>query len=285
MKFLSKLSNQDIVADELKVCLYKDLLKCCYGENVNSIIFVETLCEILSKIANTTSDYFKNLNIIDVFCFLLDTRINSQGNECNLILLEDDRKSTINLNLNHLRNEIAEMQNSLKTKITFGFLTITFECPSLRRLLGVSDIEYTSFIKAVEINQNGNTLTKEVSSNEEAIEILDKLSPKLLIEVVTNFTQFAEKVTNINFLSRYGIKNGNLTFIPSIESLIWFTKIMFNENLETLYTNIFNLACISKIDSNYIENCAVGEYLYFVSCLQKELSNQMQANQSIPIQN
>ena len=97
MNFLSKLSKETLICSELRVKEYKNLLKCTYGDNPEQIIFIETLCEVLSVVANKPVEYFKKLNIVDLFCLVLDLRVNSLGNVCKVVITKDEKKMNLEL--------------------------------------------------------------------------------------------------------------------------------------------------------------------------------------------
>jgi len=269
MKFLSKLTTQDLFCSELKVKDYKKIIKTCYGDNIDPKVFVENLCDILACLTSKPLGFIKSLNIIDLFCLLLDIRINSQGNETKLNYKDEEKQKTITLNLSQIRKDITQLSDKLTTSIKIEPFDIVLECPSVERLIDSKGIEYTSFIKQVNVKTQESIKTFLVNSNEEASNFLDRVSPKILIEVLQQFKTFIEDTTKINFLAHYNIYKESLYFLPSIESLLWYTKIIFNESPENIYANIFQLSVGAHFNSDYIENCAVGEYIFFVNCLKQ----------------
>ena len=272
MKFVSELSKESLICTELKVKDYKELLKCAFGDEPNKIIFVETICEILSKISNKEPEYFKNLNVIDLFCLLLDVRINSQGDVCKVVITKEEKQMNLELRLDYIRDDMKASFGSLSSSIIKqNNIDILFECPSIERLMQEADEEYLYFIKGATI-KNPSERFIETKTNEEASVLFERLAPKVSLQIIEKFEQFVKHATSINFLSRYGISNQKLSFLPSLDSLIWFTKLMFNESLETFYDNMFYLSHSAHMSSEYIENCIVGEYTYFVNCLQRTLA-------------
>jgi len=267
MKFLSELSKETLICSELQVRDYKSILKCSYGDEVNPRIFAETICDIFMKLTNKSTEYFKKLNAIDLFCLLLDTRINSQGNICKVLVTKDSKQMTLELNLEHIKTDIKSIYNNLFTTIDQNNIEIVFGCPSVERLLQPTQNEYLSFITGTYIKQNDTKKFIEIATNEQAELLFDKISPKTFLKIIDNFNKFVETATKTNLLSRYGVKDQQLVFVPSLNSLIWFTKLMFNEPLETFYDNLFYLSLHGHMSSEYVENCVVGEYNYFVNCL------------------
>ena len=81
-----------------------------------------------------------------------------------------------------------------------------------------------------------------------------------------------------NFLEKYQTKQ-RLTFVPSIDEVIWYTKLVFSEPLNVLYDNMFYLSHYGHIDIKSLETLSPGEYIYMTKTLEKTLS---QKNSSEP---
>lgn len=281
MRFVSELSKERIVSKELCVSHYKNILKSCYGETVDSVLFIENLCDVFSQLTEKPVSFFKNLNIVDIFCFLLDMRINSQGTICSLTLRRNEKNVGLELNLSYVREEIRNLYKELYVDIKSEDMLIQFECPSVNRLIQPATADYIPYIKEACILKADKRIT--IEDNNTAELLFDRISPKISLEIISKFSSFVEKVTGVNFLSRYGIKDQNLMFIPSLDSLIWFTKLLFNESLESFYENIFALSYAGKMTPSYIESCAIGEYIYFMNCL-KKVQNQKSESPNSPEQ-
>ena len=272
MKFVSELSKDTLICSELQVKDYKELLKCTYGDDTNQLIFIETLSEIFSKVANKPTEHFKKLNVIDLFCLLLDVRINSLGDICKVVITKDDKKMNLELRLDFIRDDLKNLFNVLSTTIEQSNVKVEFECPSVERLLQKANEEYLYFIKGSYIKKDNFAKFVEIATNDHAQMFFEKLSPKVSLQIIEQFESFVKSATGINFLSRYGIEDQTLNFLPSLSSLIWFTKLIFNESLESFYDNLFYLSHHGHMNAEYIENSAVGEYNYFVTCLKNVLS-------------
>ena len=276
MKFLSTLSKEILTCTELKVKDYKEILKCCLGETPNKLIFVETVCEILSGITCTSLDYIKSLNIIDLFCLILDVRANCLGG-CKLILTQESKKFNVELDLSVVKEETMSLFDQLSTTIKHNKIEILLECPSINRLIQQTSDDYLSYIKGVTITKNRKKRFIEINTNEQAEMFFDKIPPRTSLQIIHKFNEFVEKVTGLNYLSRYGFKEQQLVFLPSLDSLIWFMKLMFNEPLSSVYENIFYLGYSGKMNAQYVENIAVGEYNYFIGLLRQAIAAQKTA--------
>lgn len=272
MNFLTILSKDTLVCSELQVKDYKELLKCSFGDSPDKTIFIETICRIFSKLTNKSLDYIKQLNIVDFFCLLLDIRNNSLG-DCKLVLTQDKKKFNLELNLAKVKEETSILFEQLATTIKHSNIEVYFECPSLERLMQNTKDEYLSYIKGSCITKKRKKCTAIITTNEEAELFFNALPPKISLEIIDNFNKFVESTTKMNYLSRYGFNEQQLVFLPSIESLLWFAKLLFNEPLSSLYDNIFYLSYSGKMNAEYVETLSVGEYNYFVGLLRQVLAN------------
>lgn len=266
MKFLSKLSSDTIVYKELTVKDYREILKCSLGENPDHALFVENLCSVLSNLTDRPPSYFENLNIIDLFCLLVDIRSNSLGS-CKVVLTEGEKKINLELNLDLLKEDMSLLFPLISQNILHNHINVTFECPSLKRLIqGDNANEYISFIKECKIFDQ-NVLS--ISSNKQALMLFEQLSPQLSLQIIEYYNSFVSKLLQINFLSPYNITKQQITFLPNMEFLLWFIKIIFNENLHSFYENMFYLSYTGKMNIEYIETLAVGEYNFFLGLLRQ----------------
>lgn len=266
------MSKETLVCTELLVKDYKEILKCSFGEDPNKKIFVETICEIVAKVVNKPTQYIRSLNVIDLFCLLLDIRFNSLG-PCNVVLTQNDQKFNIELNLGHIKDETSQLFDLLSTTIEHNRIQVVFECPSVERLLQPTKEDYLPYIKGSYILKDDGKKFIEITTNEQAELLFDRIPPKISIEIIQKFSNLVEQITGMNFLSRYGFKDQKLAFVPSLESLIWFTKLMFNEDLNSFYENIFYLGYTGKMGAEYVENCVVGEYNYYITLLRQVVAS------------
>ena len=273
MKFACELSQETLICTELKVKDYKVLLKTMYGEDPHKIILLETICDLLSSCTNKSADYFKNLNLLDLFCLILEIRINSHGDECK-IHFKQDEKTNIDLRLDYVKSELILLNKQITNVASFEGIDIEFACPSLNRLSDPIEDEYLYFIKSVFVNQNNTKHLLKIDTNQQSRMLFDSVSPKTGLQIINHFEKIVDLITTTNFLERYGFFDQKLTFVPSIDNFIWFVKLIFNEGLDHFYDNIFHLSHLGHMDANYVESCAVGEYNYFIGCLRRALSKQ-----------
>jgi hypothetical protein len=272
VNFLAQLSKDTLICSELQVKDYKEILKCTFGDAPDKIIFIETICRIFSKVANKSLEYIKQLNIIDFFCLLLDIRANSLGN-CSLVLTQNKQKFNLELDLIKVKQETSSLFEQLATTIKHSNLEVCFECPSVERLMQNAKEDYLSYIKGSYITEKEKRHFTTITTNQQAEMFFDMLPPKVSLEIINNFNTFVEKITEMNYLSVYGFNEQRLVFLPSIDSLLWFAKLLFSEPLSSLYDNIFYLSYSGKMNNEYVERLSVGEYNYFVGLLSQVLAS------------
>mgnify|MGYP000222916683 CR=1 FL=1 len=76
----------------------------------------------------------------------------------------------------------------------------------------------------------------------------------------------------------------------NIKNLCTFIKLLFNDQLLSIYENIFALCKLGNFTPEYIENCTPGEYILFVKKLEQlnktntqQPSNDMNINNGEPL--
>lgn len=280
MNFFAELTKKEkICCSELKVEDYKELLKCSYGDEPNIEIFIDTLTSIFAKLSNRPQNYFKqNLSIFDLFLMLLEIRIHSLGDSIEIIVTKDEKQASLELKLDCIKQDIKTFLNTvLNERIQQNYISINFDCPSIEKLQQQTEEQYLYFLKSSSIQDRPSVA---IDSIDKAKVLFNKLNPKTAQKIIETFEDFVRKLNQVNFLSRYGIEDQKLVFLPSIESLLWFTKLLFNEQLDTFYDNLFYLSHLGHISLDYIEKCSAGEYTYFVRKLEQTLNQKASKDNS-----
>jgi hypothetical protein len=281
MQFVAKLYNDNLLLSELLVKDYKTLLKTSYGDEPDTQLFINSLAEIFSHISNKPKEFFLNLDVVSTFLLLISLRINTFGDTCQVLISQKDKpKTTLTLNLEDIKDKLLLFENESKTLSLFNNkIVITLGPPSILTLIK-NEFNFLHYVTQITIlNDNGKSI-KLTSKDKEFENIFNHLPAQSSFLISQHFNQYINSLQKINFLEKYNIENTKLNFIPTIESLIWFTKLFFNESLETYYDNMFYLSYFSHIDLQYIENCAVGEYLWFVRKLEEVLSQKASSSNS-----
>lgn len=270
-------NNDEIFLSELTVSLYKEILKSTYGEDYDTKGFLQTISTLFSKLTKKPSSYFlTDISIFDLFYLLIESRIQSMGNNISLSVnnTKNNKPSTLSFNLEHIKTEIKLFcQTNSNIKITGNEFCLIFNIPSVDRLKENTDNEYLYFLKSLSVTNSNKCATSIVPDVASAELILNKISAKKLKEFENTFENYISANLQMNFLKRYGV-NEVLRFIPSIDHLIWFTKLIFSEPLDVFYHNVFCLSKYANLNPLYIEQCTPGEYLYFIKTLQASLKQE-----------
>lgn len=289
MKLESKLFEESLMFEELKLKYYKDLLKCLYGEEPDKQTFLTTIFEICSKITDKPKSFFENLNFIEFLMLLIDLRMSILGPTCKIIIDQNNKTMSLDLNFNILKEDLIQAFKEIsKVVITDNNkIFVNLECPSLSRMfLNNFDQDCTQFIKKVSLKKESQLIEISIDTNNQAREIFEHLLPKLSIQIIEHSKTFLQTCIETNFFKRYNLKEQKtFNFMPSLESFIWFLKLIFNDSLTTIYENLFYLSYAGKMDLNYIENCTVGEYLFYVNTLKGVLDKQNSAPEQQPQMN
>ena len=276
MKFISDLSSHKLVCSELTVADYKQILKCSFGDEPDPELFSETICDVIGKLTNKSSEFVKSLPMSDVLCILIDLRLKSMGDVVTVSVKSEEKQMSLDLNLSTIKEDIKQFYKPFCcSKITQKDLEIVLSVPSIEMLSTKTDDEYLYFIKSVLLKKS----TFEISNIEEASALFEKISAKVASQIISHCRQFIESVKELNLLARYEGIEQKLGFVPTIENLLWFVKLLFNEPLDAFYDNIFYLAKHVNMSAEYIESCTPGEYIYFTKKLEASIAAQNQGNQ------
>ena len=132
MKLQCKLTRETFILKEPLVKDYKNLLKGIYGEEINPDLFLEVLYEFLDSVTDKPIEWIKNLSCIDLFCFLVETRILCAGDICEIVIKDKQKQKpkTVNLNLKYIQEDLQKIAKE-RIRITKDNLTIELDYPSL----------------------------------------------------------------------------------------------------------------------------------------------------------
>ena len=276
MKFCSDLSSSKLICSELTVADYKQILKCSFGDEPDIELFSETICDVIGKLTSKSTEFIKSLPMSDVLCILIDLRLKSMGDVVTVSLKNNEKQMSLDLNLSTIQEDIKQFYKPFCcSKIVQKDLEIVLSIPSIEMLSTKTNEEYLYFIKSVLSKKN----SFEISNVEEASALFEKISAKTASQIISHCGQFIESVRELNLLNRYEGIEQKLGFVPTIENLLWFVKLLFNEPLDAFYDNIFYLAKHVNMSAEYIESCTPGEYIYFTKKLEASIAAQNQGRE------
>lgn len=271
MKIECKLTRETIFFSELSVKDYKNFLKETFGDDPKPGPFMDIVYTLLQKVTDKPLEYIKNLSAIDLLCLLIEVRINSVGDVCDIVLKKpaQDKPDKLQLNMDGLKEDLVLIDQYVSRVIQADNIIISFGCPSLQRIATATD-EYISFINKVVVRDK----QLDIKTNEQAELVFNSLSPKLSLEIIETYKQIADTFANFNLLERYNIFEPTINFIPTANHVVWLIKLLFGESLETFYTTFFHMCYTGHMSAEYLESITVGEYKYFVNCLKNVIAAQ-----------
>jgi len=234
--------NKTVIHKELKVKDYKSLLKCLVNEPLDLNSLVLNLNATLKKITNLTEQEINDLDIIEYFLLLLNIRMYSIGSSIFTVYKKEELNIEISLQplLDSLTTFSKEDYIFTVNKKDYTF---KFVVPSIKQFLIEDELSFVTI------------LNNDIQPGDLPISFIKFINK--------NIKTIKDKINKIFFykspIDKYSIKfSGNRAEYFSL------IKLLFNENLLTIYDNILYLSKVCNISSNYLENCTYGEFKIFV---------------------
>ena len=261
------LLDKEIIHGELNVKDYKIILKCLLGDTLDVPALFLNLNNILLKITNLKKEELYNLNIIEYFLLLLSIRTNSIGGII-FATYNGEKKINLQIPLNEIIEELTYfLENYQPFTINIKNISTVVTLPKIKDFLVKED---QSFIEDISIN---NTV---VNIEQLPVSVYKKINDK--ISLLKN---------NINNLYFYKpvIEDYIIKFTSNLKEYVSLIKILFNENLLSVYDNIFYLSKVSNFSAEYLENCTYGEFKLFVKKTENLYKNTTPTPvQSLPVE-
>jgi hypothetical protein len=277
----SVLTDRVVFFNELNVKQYKTILKSILGDELDYEAAFTNISNVIAQITNISLNEINSLSFLDYFLLLFEIRSNSIGG--SIIAETTDNNSTkIDINIQKLINHLHNID--LKAALlpdTINNITIIYKIPSIKNIIEVNanDIEniYYTCLKCITLNDK--TVDFENYSIKEIKHILDKLPTIYTTAIIKRVQQLIKIFNDVNLIGHLkGLEDKQLIFNFNIKNLGIILKLLFGEELLSLYENIFSLAKNANIPPQYIEECTPGEYYLYV----KKLESANKATSSIP---
>lgn len=263
--------NKTVQFQELKVRHFKSILKCLLGENIDYISTFNTINNVLSNLTGINLETIKTFNFIDYFLLLLNIRCLCIGNS---ILAEttDNKSLKLDINVDRLISNIHEIQyNDILRPTTIYNITVNYKLPCIANIISIDFDSIESIYKACinEIIINNRIITISNTDTFSLKTLFDKLPVKITTTINQRIQEILTLFNNVNLIKHLkDLEDKQLIFNFNIKNLIILVKLLFGEDLLSLYENIFNLAKIANITPVYIEDITPGEYYLFVKKLE-----------------
>ena len=263
--------NKTIQFQELKVKHFKSILKCLLGDDLDYITVFNTIDSVLANLTNIDLKLIKKINFIDYFLLLLNIRSLCIGNS---ILAEttDNKALKLDINVDKLISNIQEIQyKDILRPTTINNITVYYKIPCITDIINIDFDNTESIYKACidKIVISDNTLSVFNTDASFLKIFFNKLPAKITTTINQRIQETLTLFNNVNLIKHLkDLDNKQLIFNFNIKNLIVLVKLLFGEDLLSLYDNIFNLAKTANITPVYIENITPGEYYLFVKKLE-----------------
>jgi hypothetical protein len=147
-------------------------------------------------------------------------------------------------------------------------VSTTISVPKINEFISKGDL---SFVNNITVN---NSTTIDIEQ-----------LPVCVYKQINDKINFLKK--NINNLHFYKpvVEDYIIKFSSNLNEYGSLIKILFNENLLSVYDNIFYLSKVSNFSAEYLENCTYGEFKLFVKKTENLYKNTTSTpTQSLPVE-
>jgi hypothetical protein len=270
------LTQVTIPFSELKIKHYKIILKCIFGDDIDYNFTFKNIDNILVTLTGKPLAYIQQLSFLDYFLLLLEVRNISIG---SLIVAEttDDSSTKIDINVQKLIETLQtiNLQQVLTSDVVDEFI-IKYKLPTMSNVVSINNTNsintvYNFFIDTIEHKKT--VLDFKILNDENINIVLEKIPAKITTRIIKKVQNIVEAFNNVNLISYLpGLENKQLIFNFNIKNLEVLLKLLFGDQLLSLYENIFKLSKTGNMPPQYIENCTPGEYMLYTKKLEASLS-------------
>jgi len=271
-----ELFTKSVDISEISLKNIKDILKSfMYIENKPAVA-CNTLNSVLCERTSLTLQEIKELNVVDYITLLIFLKTKSASSTTKLTLNINDKPTTLNLNISKIIDILkskTDISNLLQSTVVQG-IEITYKLPTILQVLDSTDTnDKLIFVDRIDIGDNKRVYIEKLTLQERTF-----ICNKLPLQIKKNIDSTVDRIYNhfseINLLEHYNINN-EISFPFSLEpkTIILLLSIIFNENLMTIYENMFMLSKYGNMSADYLEGITPGEYAIFVGFLEKIIAN------------
>jgi hypothetical protein len=263
-----QINNLTVLYNELKVRDYKTILKCLLEEPVNIYNLFFNINLILKNITNLTEKQILELDLLSYLILLINIRVLSMGNKIFTVYQDETKTTKLEISLN---NTLKQLKNCLDEFKEIYYkdnnISLLFNIPKVNDILNNN----TFYIENITYKDK---IYSSVDEN-----IINLLPAKYIKTINYNCSLINQHIEKFYFYdSPVKMFSINLSLNYKIYSNI--VKILFNENLASIYDNIFYLSKICNLNSSYLEDCTYGEFKIFVKKAEEMLRKKAQSTQA-----
>lgn len=281
MFFKCELFQETLDLKEVSVSVYKEFLKgFAMGEEVEQNEFIHSFFYFLSSLTNKPIEWVKNLNYLDLFCLLLEARSITNGNVLHIVL-KKEADYNIYLDLKLVKAALLYLNDVLfRNKIEIiEDCFVKFNIPNFNKLRETNWDLSSPYIFVEELIYKEDII--KFNSVAEAKSIIEELDLSLYLKLIDFRVNAIRELKEINLLESTGMEDYLGLFPLTLENLIWFCKLLFNEEFEVFLKNFFYLVQQGNFNPQYLSDISVGEFRFFLKCLTEQMKEQSSGSSSI----
>jgi hypothetical protein len=275
INFIKKITlfNEDVVIKEYTLKEYKTLLKKLLSIKKSPLETFNFLKDFLVEKTNLETNKINSLDFIDFFLLLFHIRCTSSANIIKAETVVNEKKVNLKLNINDFilflssidKTQILIPENIEKTT------TIYYTLPTILDIFNSDDTTILYyFIDSIKVNER--VFEFKNHSLEERKILYSKLPLKIVHNIKKRVYSIIDFFNNCNLIDDItAFYNVKLLFNFEKENLILILRLLFEENLLTIYENQLLLAKYGNMLATYTDECTPGEYNIFIELLNKDL--------------
>jgi len=253
---------------DLKFVL-KNLLLC----ESAPIDFIDNINSFVANKTDLQLEQVESLNFLDFICLLIQIKCLSSPNIIDLVATVNDKQTNIQANLLQFVETIQRIPfEELQTVYMTKGITISFKLPGLKDIFCLTSTYLPcSVIDSVVVGSDNRTDFKKIA-HEKKIEVFNKLPIKAVLAIRERFNIVKKKLEPVNLLEYLKIdRRVKIPINTTPECALSLLKIIFSEDISSIYENMYMLSKHCNIPPEYIENCTPGEYNIFIKQFEKTL--------------
>ena len=253
-KYFSKVPyfNKGVYCSEISLKEYKVILKSLLTQNLSDT-FLVNINKLLRKNTTLSLDEINNLNFVEYFIILVFIRVISMGGELKLVFTHENKKTGVTLNLNNtIKNFIPALLLKEK-KITLEDIEFTLAIPAFKKFLSFNNSLTEFYIKSATVKNYTTFEQADISL------LINTLTPVSYKKIIDECISFNEQLTKLYFYNNFK-KEFSISFVPHPDSILYYLKLVFNDDLQILYNDIHYLSKLENLSTDYLINCTPGEF-------------------------
>jgi hypothetical protein len=279
MEFYSKLYlptlDKIINVKSIKNFQFFNLIKIIHNDN--NLCVEECFNNLLDQLIDD-KNILKDINILEKFLILLESRIHSIGD--NLTTSSQTVDATVNIPLYSMRDRIIENIKDFKFKRNFSLKTLSININLPKKLL-LNDIDdiYRHIIDEIIIDQNLYKVSD--LSDQELDLILQNLPAEIssgILNYIQDLTNLSRKLNIFDGNERLSIQKVPMGFLDN--TIFYFLKNIFSEELGSFYELMYSMIKKLNFDYNSFMNVTPNECKIFINYYNSDIKREDEANRS-----